>query len=283
MKLGSRGAAIDNLDQYLAAKDYDKALKAITAELRRNPDQLNLRLRQAEIVDLNGDRQRAINIYHAVAEGQAKDGFYARAIAIYKKILRLDPDQDVHSTLARLIEEDRQNKMANERRRKADAEREEKVAAEVQEIKELQSSQLFASFEREALVEIIASTELRNFEEGDIIVTEGETGSSLFMIVTGNVKVFTRTESGANLALAELGPGDFFGEVSLLTGKPRTATITSSTEVAAIELAKENVDIIAKNHPEVHGVLRDFYESRARSTAEAVIGSLRGNGGANRR
>lgn len=283
MKLGSRGAAIDKLDQYLAAKDYDQALKAITAELRRNPDQLNLRLRQADIVDLNGDRLRAINIYHTVAEGQAKDGFYARAIAIYKKILRLDPDQDVHSTLARLIEEDRQNKMENERRRKANAEREEKVSAEVQELKELQSSQLFASFDREALIEIIASTELRNFEEGDIIVTEGETGSSLFMIVTGDVKVFTRTESGANLALAELGPGDFFGEVSLLTGKPRTATITSSTEVSAIELAKEDVDRIAEKHPEVHGVLKDFYESRARSTAEAVISSLRGNGGANRK
>lgn len=283
MKLGSRGAAIDKLDQYLAAKDYDQALKAITAELHRNPDQLNLRLRQAEIVDLNGDRPRAINIYHAVAEGQAKDGFYARAIAIYKKILRLDPDQDVHSALAQVIEEDRQNKMENERRRKADAEREEKVAAEVQELKELQSSQLFASFEREALVEIIVSTELRNFEEGDIIVTEGETGSSLFMIVTGGVKVFTRTESGANLALAELGPGDFFGEVSLLTGKPRTATITSSTEVSAIELAKEDVDRIAEKHPEVHGVLKDFYESRARSTAEAVISSLRGNGGGNRK
>lgn len=278
MKLGTRGAAIDKLDQYLAARDYEKALQAITAELHRNPDQLNLRLRQAEIVDLNGDRKRAIYIYHSVAERQALDGFYARAIAIYKKILRLDPDQEVHSELARLIEEDRQSKVADERRRKAEISRGQKIAAETQELKELQASELFASFEREALVEILSSTELRTFEEGDIIVTEGETGSSLFMIVTGSVKVFTRTETGANLALAELGPGDFFGEVSLLTGKPRTATITSSTEVAAIELAKEDVDRVAKKHPEVHGVLKDFYESRARSTAEAVISSLRNNG-----
>ena len=140
MKLGSNGGGLDNLDRYLAAKDYDKALDVITAELRRNPDQLNLRLRQAEIVDLNGDRERAINIYHAIAEGQAKDGFYARAIAVYKKILRLDPEQDVHSNLAQLIEEDRQSKMANERRRKADAVREERVAAEAQELKELKAS-----------------------------------------------------------------------------------------------------------------------------------------------
>ncbi len=278
MKLGSKDAGIDRLDQFLAAKDYGKALEAITAELHRNPDQLNLRLRQAEIIDLQGDRKRAIYIYHSIAERQALDGFYARAIAIYKKILRLDPEQDVHSELARLIEEDRQSKMAEERRRKADTSHGQKIATEAQELKELQASELFANFEREALVEILASTELRTFEEGDIIVTEGETGSSLFMIVSGSVKVFTRTETGSNLALAELGPGEFVGEVSILTGRPRTATITSSTTVTAIELAKSDLDRIAGKHPEVYQVLEDFYKNRATSTAEAVIRSLRGKG-----
>ena len=275
MKIGSSRSGIDNLDSYLVKKDYDKALDAINKELAKNPDQLNLRLRQADIFDLQGRRDKAISMYRTIAEAQALDGFYARAIAVYKKILRLDPEQDVHSDLARLIEDDRQTKIADQRRREHGVTIEEEHASIDQELKELQSSTLFSSFEREALVEIVASTELRSYDEGDIIVTEGEPGSSLFLIVGGRVKVFARTDDGGNLQLAELEPGDFFGEVSLLSGKLRTATITARTQVTAIELDRTSVDLIAENHPEVKKVLQDFYERRALETVEAVISRLR--------
>jgi tetratricopeptide (TPR) repeat protein len=173
MKIGSAGPAIDRLDEYLAKKEYDKALEAIKKELWKNPSQLNLRLRQAEILDLQGKRHKAIFIYRDIAEAQARDGFYARAIAVYKKILKLDPDQNVHSEMARLIEEDRRSKMASQERRELASALEEEVATADHELKELQASTLFSSFEREALVEILTSTELRSFDEGDIIVTEG--------------------------------------------------------------------------------------------------------------
>ena len=214
-------------------------------------------------------------MYRTIAEAQARDGFYARAIAVYKKILRLDPEQDVHSDLARLIEDDQLTKIADRRRRENGGVIEQKKVSVDQELKELQSSTLFSSFEREALVEIVASTELRSYDEGDIIVTEGEPGSSLFLIVGGRVRVFTRTDDGGNLQLAELGPGDFFGEVSLLSGKPRTATITARTQITAIELDRASVDLIAENHSEIKKVLENFYERRAQDTVEAVIRRLR--------
>ncbi len=282
MKIGPTRAAIDYLDEHLAAKDYGKALRAIESELAKNPDQLNLRLRQAEILDLSGDRKRAIFILHNVAETQARDGFYARAIAIYKKILRLDPEQDVHSQLAQLIEDDRASKTADHRRRKTEAALGEQASENTQELKELAASSLFASFKREALVEVLASTELRSYDTGDIIVTEGESGSSLFLIVSGVVKVFTKTEDGVNLQLAELGLGDFFGEVSLLTGKPRTATITAHTDVTAIELDRTNFEAIVENHPEARTTLENFYNLRAEKTVEAVIQGLRGRNSSGR-
>jgi CRP-like cAMP-binding protein len=278
MKIGSSQPAIDQLDRYLAKKEYDTALEAIKKELWKNPSQLNLRLRQAEILDLQGKRHKAIFIYRDIAEAQARDGFYARAIAVYKKILKLDPEQNVHSEMARLIEEDRRTKMATQKQRELASAIEDEVSVVDQELKELQASTLFSSFEREALVEILTSTELRSFDEGDIIVTEGEEGSSLFLIVGGTVKVFTRTDDGSNVPLAELGPGDFFGEVSLLTGKPRTATITAGTEVTAIELDRASVDRIAAGHPEVRKVLEDFYKRRAQDTVEAVIKRIRDSG-----
>jgi CRP-like cAMP-binding protein len=144
----------------------------------------------------------------------------------------------------------------------------------------LAASSLFASFNREALVDVLASTEVRSYDAGDIIVTEGESGSSLFLIVSGVVKVFTRTDDGANLPLAELGLGDFFGEVSLLTGKPRTATITAHTDVTAIELDRTDFDAIVEKHPDVRTTLEDFYTLRAEKTVEAVIRRLRDRSGA---
>jgi CRP-like cAMP-binding protein len=275
MKIGSSRAGKDDLDRLLAKKKYDKALEVIRAALAKNPDQLNLRLRQAEILNLAGHPDKAISIYRVLAENQAKDGFYARAIAIYKKILRLDPEQTVHHELARLIEEDRQSKAVNQERRKTGTSLGQEQTSIDQELKELQSSRLFSSFERETLVEILASTELRSYEVGDIIVTEGERGSSLFLIVDGTVRVFTRVDDGSNLQLAELGAGDFFGEVSLLSDKPRTATITARTQVTAIELERESIDRIAATHPEVRTVLEEFYERRAKDTVESVIRRLR--------
>ncbi len=277
MKIGSSRVAIDQLDRYFAKKEYDKALEVIKKQLVKNPNQLNLRLRQAEILDLQGKRDKAIFIYRDIAETQAKDGFYARAIAAYKKILKLDPEQNVHSEMARLIEEDRRTKIGNQERYELTGVTDEEPSTTNQDLKELQASTLFSSFEREALVEIIASTELRSFCQGDIIVTEGEVGSSLFLVVGGAVKVFTRTEDGGNMPLAELGPGDFFGEVSLLTGRPRTATITAGTEVTAIELDRASLDRIAEGHPEVRKVLEDFCERRAKNAVEAVIRRIREN------
>ena len=282
MKIGTSRVSIDQLDRLLAQKGYAKALATIADELQRRPGQLNLQLRQAEILNLQGDRGLAIEVYREIAENQAREGFYARAIAVYKKIHRLDPEQEVEAELARLIEEDRQSKSFPRRSRGAGRLAGEsssdlaRTAEDEQEFKELQASSLFWSFEREALEKIISSTELRSFNEGDIIVTEGERGSSVFLIVGGSVKVFTRTDDGGNLPLAELGPGDFFGEVSLLTGRPRTATITASSPVTAIELDHDSVERIAKDHPEVDQLLEDFYNRRAQHTVEAVIRRMRG-------
>ena len=273
---------IEHLDRYLARKEYDKALRAVADALKKNPSQFNLLLRQAEILGLAGDREEAIRVYRRLAERYARDGFYAKAIALYKKILKLDPDrQEIAEELARVIEEDREAKRPlAERLREASARVETRPAGEtdpalLERLKELKASALFAAFTGEALQEVLTSTALRSFQEGDIIVTEGEPGSSLFLIVSGHVKVYTRDERGGHIPLAELGPGDFFGEISLLTGRPRTATITAREPVVAIELDRESVDRIARTHPEVLTTLEEFYRRRAEETVEAVIRRLR--------
>ncbi|MCD4750721.1 MAG: cyclic nucleotide-binding domain-containing protein [Thermoanaerobaculales bacterium] len=282
---GLKKPSIELLDKYVANKEYDKALTAVATELKRNPSKFNLLLRQAEILGMAGNRDRAIAVYQELAEHYAKDGFFAKSIALYKKVLRLNPElQEAHAELALLIEEQGKAKIPLKERLAAQKSPGKHKPVEPAdptqslsspEEKERDSSSLFSAFPKEALEDILASTSLRSFLEGDIIVTEGEEGSSLFLLVTGEVKVFTRGEKGEHLQLAELGPGDFFGEVSLLTGRPRTATITAKTGVSAIELSRDGIHQIAQNHPQVKAVIKDFYESRAQATVEAVIQKMR--------
>jgi len=277
---------IEDLDHYLARREYDKALTAVTEALKKNPSQFNLLLRQAEILGLAGNRDKAITLYRELAEGYARDGFYAKAIALYKKILKLDPDAtEVHEELARLIEEDRQSRIPLEERLAAarsaapQQQDEEHDGDHERRVKQLQSSALFAAFEKEALLDVLTSTTLRSWAEGDIIVTEGEPGDSLFLIASGTVKVFTRGEHGEHIPLGELGEGDFFGEVSLLTGKPRTATITAKTAVLAIELDRSSVERVTSRHPEVLRTLEEFCHRRAQGTVEAIISRMRASQG----
>lgn len=147
--------------------------------------------------------------------------------------------------------------------------------AEERRWREIAATPLFTDFTRDELVAVIQGMNLRSFDEGDIVVTENEPGDSLFVITTGRVKVFTKNPKGRHVPLATLSDGDFFGEVSVLTGKPRTATITAATRTDVLELSKPTLDGIAAKHPHVREVLERFYRQRVDQTVEAMISSLR--------
>jgi cAMP-dependent protein kinase regulator len=127
---------------------------------------------------------------------------------------------------------------------------------------------------------LIKEMELEQHNEGDVIITEGEPGPSMYVIAHGEVKVYTRGAGGSSgsVYLAKLGEGDFFGEVSVLTGKPRTATITASKPTELLRLDKEKLDNALAKYPGIRKVLDDFYKKRAKHTVEAMIESLKKRG-----
>jgi len=141
--------------------------------------------------------------------------------------------------------------------------------------REIAATPLFTDFTKDELIAVIRGMQLRSFQEGDIVVTEKEPGDSLFIITTGTVKVFTMNPFGQHVHLADLVDGDFFGEVSVLTGKPRTATITAKSKCEVLELTKPTLDGIAAAHPHVREVLDEFYKQRVNKTVEAMISSLK--------
>lgn len=134
-------------------------------------------------------------------------------------------------------------------------------------------SPLFTSFSQEELVAVIQGLRLLSFESGDIVITEGEAGDSLFVLTTGLVKAFVRNPAGKSIQVREMSEGAFFGEISILSGKPRTATITARTACELLELDKATLDSICRTHPHVREVLQQFYEERLRNEQEKKIRS----------
>ena len=134
---------------------------------------------------------------------------------------------------------------------------------------------LFSDFTKEEFAEVAKMMKLKEFPGGRVIIKEGDPGSSLFIITDGEVEVLTVDKKGRSVTLANLRDGDFFGEVSLLTGRPRTATIVAKTYVQMIELDKESLDKITRRFPRVQIVLEDFYQKRVNQTIEAMLKAFR--------
>lgn len=130
---------------------------------------------------------------------------------------------------------------------------------------------LFEGFDQNELTAIIRGLKFLSFEPGDVLVGEGAPGNSMFILASGNAKVWVRNPKGEYLMVKVLGEGDFFGEVSLISGKPRTATITAVVDCEVLELDKPTLDQIAQTHPHVKQVLATYQKKRAQETVEAIF------------
>jgi CRP-like cAMP-binding protein len=135
----------------------------------------------------------------------------------------------------------------------------------------LMASPLFEDFNDDELLAVIRGLRLLSFDAGDVIITEGEPGQSLFVLTTGTVKVFVRDPAGRNVALVPLGEGAFFGEIATLSGRPRSATVTAASRCELLELDKAALEAILKVHPRVLDVLEEHYIARANDPEAAAI------------
>jgi CRP-like cAMP-binding protein len=139
----------------------------------------------------------------------------------------------------------------------------------------LVASPLFQDFSDDELLAFIQGLRLLSFAPGDVIITEGEPGLSLFILTTGAVRVFVRDTAGHNVSVCALGEGSFFGEISTLSGRPRSATVTAAAHCELLEMDRSTLDVIATRHPRVREVLEEFSIARATDPRAA---SIRGHG-----
>ncbi len=132
---------------------------------------------------------------------------------------------------------------------------------------------LFSSLKDEELDTILNHSSKVNYPKNKIIFLEEEEGNELYMILKGRVKVVRISESGEEITLAVLQKGDFFGEMSLLDGKPRSATVVSDEDSILILFNTNNFEKVIEKYPRIALKLLKELTSRLRK-ADDLIGNL---------
>jgi len=133
---------------------------------------------------------------------------------------------------------------------------------------------LLSVFQEVELQRIASEGVERLFGVGEPIVRQGASGESLFVLLQGHVEVTARNGDGPPTRLATLNPGDYFGEMSLLTGAPRSATVTALEETRVLEISKDSFGRIMALRPELVTILSQALEGRM-AERDAVLASAR--------
>ena len=130
---------------------------------------------------------------------------------------------------------------------------------------ELREIPLFSEMDEQEVADIRAIMQEMRFRPGQVIIREGEMGDLFYVITEGHAEVLIRDADGAELILHEVGPGDFFGELSMLTNEPRSARIRAVDSVSTLALERDDFFEFFRTHPhaaidvmvELGGRLRD--------------------------
>ena len=113
---------------------------------------------------------------------------------------------------------------------------------------------LFRGIDADGLAGLAEVATAVDFPANHVIARQGEIGTGFFVIVSGNVRVVRDGET-----LAELGPGDFFGELSVLDGKPRNAQVVSTEPTTCLALATWEFEAVVREQPSVAlAILREL-------------------------
>jgi small-conductance mechanosensitive channel/CRP-like cAMP-binding protein len=124
---------------------------------------------------------------------------------------------------------------------------------------------LFSPLEPEVFDKLARAFKTLMFARREIVIEQGEEGDTFYLIGSGRFEVYLKRAKAKHrfgVKVAELGTGDFFGEMSLLTGEARTATVVAAEESEVYALGKEDFREILQGHPEVSAQLASAASER---------------------
>lgn len=124
------------------------------------------------------------------------------------------------------------------------------------------------ALEQSALDQLASVVTRRQYRKGDAIFHKEDEGQSLFIVEEGAVRIYVPSVQGADLTLAILGPGDFFGDLSLLDGQPRSAGADAMETTRALILERSDFMDLMRSRPEAALAVMSIVSQRLRETDE---------------
>jgi CRP/FNR family cyclic AMP-dependent transcriptional regulator len=134
----------------------------------------------------------------------------------------------------------------------------------------LRSVPLFASLNDEDAAALRGLLELEQRQAGARLFRQGEAGDRLYLIVGGRVRIHVRDREGEDVTLTELAGGDFFGEMAILDGKPRSADATVAEDARLAVLSRADFDAFVRRNPGVALTMLSAITERLRQTDEML-------------
>ena len=136
---------------------------------------------------------------------------------------------------------------------------------------------LFEPFPLEERQNLMEQFKSRSYAPGEIILEEGKKGSGLYLLLHGEVEV-SKDLDGEQVGLAQLRAGDLFGEISLLTNEPVSATITAMEDVFVLRLSKRRFDEMVLSNESVLDFVAQLSEMRTEENQALVASQLHSRG-----
>jgi CRP/FNR family transcriptional regulator, cyclic AMP receptor protein len=137
----------------------------------------------------------------------------------------------------------------------------------------LRRIQLFRGLDDEHLRQIADTTQFRESEPNEVLARRGEIGQEMVVIVDGTVRVEVDDK-----ILTRLGPGEFFGEISLIDGKPRTATVITETPSTLLTIPHAEFDTLLDSVPQISKRLLKNLADTLRERTDMLEGNRPGLG-----
>lgn len=113
---------------------------------------------------------------------------------------------------------------------------------------ELREVPLFSEMDEQEVAGIRSIMEELKFKPGQVIIREGELGDLFYVITEGHAEVLIRDANGSDVILHEAGPGDFFGELSMLTSEPRSARVRAVEHLTTLALERAEFFEFLRTH-----------------------------------
>lgn len=124
---------------------------------------------------------------------------------------------------------------------------------------------IFANCSADETAAVASVAQESFFQPGQIIVTQGTPGQAFYMIIAGRVEILRD-----GVSLGAFGPGDFFGEMSLLDSAPRSATIRALDQTSCLMLSSWDFRAVLERHPSIAIKLLEVLSRRLRVADERL-------------